>query len=118
MKLKKEELRRLAEAADQSLWGVCIPDSSLVNPFRAALLIGPRRSDIGRMIAYVAEDAAYIAAARPATVLSLLDENAQLRAENERIRRELAAFRNNTSISGSQIEWIDQILSREGNANS
>jgi len=139
IEVNKEELRRLAEESQQ--WGEEIGESEWygAGSFQKPFFGGP--------------DAQFIAAANPAAILSLLDENRalleqvatlqsdanswqsgydkgremggkhrasevdQLRSENERIRRELTAFRNNTSISGSQIEWIDQILGKERNAN-
>ncbi len=127
MEVNKEELRRLAEAAkikSSGDWKVFTPDD-YQGPDQ---LPGLGVEDCeGKAIVWYAElpdsgiqydeHASFIAAANPAAILSLLDENAQIRAENERIRRELTAFRNNTSISGSQIEWIDQILSKEGSDN-
>jgi len=122
---KKEELLRLAEAATPGPWRECgadrggcacgqvwsiSSDCPVAEAWRGDDVIG--EPEQGAMA-----NAAFIAKANPAAILSLLDENAQLRAENERIRRELTAFRKNTSISGSQIESIDQILGKERNAN-
>lgn len=62
MEVNKEELRRLAEAAREL------------------------RADIESVVAY----GEFKKAASPAAILSLLDENDQLRAENERLRAQLA----------------------------
>ena len=72
MEVNKEELRRLAEK--------CVPEAEW---FKAGHL---DHSNID------SSAARFIAAANPAAILSLLDENAQLRAENERLRKDAERY--------------------------
>lgn len=75
MTVDKQKLKALAEAADQQLmWGYAVPDSLCINPHVSAILVGPRRMDMDRMVAYQIDDAKFIAAASPTTVLALLAE--------------------------------------------
>jgi len=81
------ELKRLAEAAaqGQDTWCAAVPEGATINPTGAALLIGPRRRDLDRMVAYVREDAEFIAAANPAAILALIAENERLRDSHEQV---------------------------------
>lgn len=80
------ELKRLAEAAaqGQDTWFAAVPEGAAINPTGAALLIGPRRRDLDRMVAYVREDAEFIAAANPSAILALIAENDDYQAGQDR----------------------------------
>lgn len=94
------DLKRLAEAAVEGQtyeWFAAVPKGAAVNPTGSALLNGPRRRDLDRMVAYVREDAEFIAAAHPGAVLALI-------AENERVRELLVELLDNSTQFISAIE--------------
>lgn len=106
------KLKGLAEAADQSEWGVVIPASPASNPAGAAILIGPRRVDTDRMAAFNAADARFIAAANPAALLELI---AELESTNARLHEVAVACataeqeRDQLKADGADVWGLAQI---------
>jgi hypothetical protein len=100
------KLKALAEAADQSEWGVVVSGSPASNPAGAALLIGPRRIDMDRMAGFNADDARFIAAANPVAVLELIAEIERLRDSHEQI---CANYNKVSFASEERGKQIDQL---------
>lgn len=97
----KAELRRLAEAATQGKW---VTDGDSVNQHDNVIGHYVAHEKGGRIAEAFANcmvrtdakcraNASFIAAANPAAVLSLLDENEQLRAEAEPLRKDAGRYR-------------------------
>jgi len=96
MTINTQELRKLAEAATPGPWiagnGNVLSDTTGMSHFRPALRCGFGRPD----------DAEYIAAANPATVLALLDELDRLRAHMDGQALQLEAAERNVEW------WVDE----------
>lgn len=97
MEVNKEELRRLAEKATQGHWKASRAEShGTAVEGKASIAWCGSNGRYGSEGSYsisgkeANSNARYIAASSPAAILSLLDENAQLRAENERLRGALS----------------------------
>lgn len=80
------ELARLAEAATPGTWAVCPSSSWVVGAEGAGALCVMQEPFLDRTADANVANAAFIAAANPATVLALIAENAALRGERNEWR--------------------------------
>ncbi len=118
MEVNKEELRRLAEAATPGPWRECGADRggcacgqvwsiSLDCPVAE---VWQGDDVIGEPEQGAMANAAFIAKANPAAIISLLDENAQLRAENERLRAQLAESQANDRTAMGYLAEVRAVV--------
>ncbi|WP_332774410.1 hypothetical protein [Pseudomonas sp. ESBL1] len=88
MTIDKENLKALAESQEFKDWSIFFAGRAMRSNQRMFSLNGPSAVSCHENWGFTLEAAQYIAAASPATVLALIAEIEQLKAENEALRKD------------------------------
>lgn len=113
-KSEREELKRLAEAATPGKWStdICQIDKSWLKGRLQNCVINP--SGVVAVVSESDPDAAFIAAANPAAIQSLLAEFDRLEAQRDRLLSALKDVRSDLAddddTSQEYLNWLDEAI--------
>ena len=113
-KSEREELKRLAEAATPGKWStdICQIDKSWLKGRLQNCVVNP--SGVVAIVSESDPDAAFIAAANPAAIQSLLAEFDRLEAQRDRLLSALKDVRSDLAddddTSQEYLNWLDEAI--------